>query len=361
MDTSFNSRAGQASTAVELPVISERARFLLKTLVGRYILDGQPVSSRALARDAGLDLSPATIRNVMADLEELGLITAPHTSAGRIPTAQGYRLFVDSLLSIQPIGSSEVLRIKSQFDPDKGTHGLLETASSLLSEVTRMASVVMLPRREHAAFRHVEFLSLSDNRVLVILVLNEREVQNRIIHTERQYSPSELKQAANYLNTVFAGQDLPAVRARLLQEMNETREGMNNMMRLAVEAAEQAFGAAPEAGDYLLTGQIHLLQRTDSTDIGKLRQLFDAFTQKRDLLYLLDQCLGARGVQIFIGAESGYNVLQDYSLVTSPYEADGEVIGVLGVIGPTRMGYDRVIPMVDITAKLLGAALNQRS
>ena len=361
MDKSFNSRSGQTGAAAELPAISERARYLLKNLVGRYIRDGQPVSSRALARDAGLDLSPATIRNVMADLEDLGLITAPHTSAGRIPTTQGYRLFVDSLLNIQPLGSSEVLHFKSQFDPDKGTHSLLETASNLLSEVTRMTSVVMLPRRDQAAFRHVEFLPLADNRVLVILVINEREVQNRIIHTERQHSPSELQQASNYLNTMFSGQDLHAVRSRLLQELNETREGMNNMMALAVEAAEQAFDAPQNPSDYLLAGQIHLLQQAQGLDIDKLRQLFDAFTQKRDLLYLLDQCLSARGVQIFIGAESGYNVLQDYSVVTSPYEADGKVIGVLGVIGPTRMLYDRVIPMVDITAKLLGAALNQRS
>ncbi|MEW6353634.1 MAG: heat-inducible transcriptional repressor HrcA [Pseudomonadota bacterium] len=341
-------------------VISERAQHLLKALVGRYIRDGQPVSSRTLARDAGLDLSPATVRNVMADLEDLGLVTSPHTSAGRVPTLRGYRFFVDSLLTVDSLDSSEVQRLKQQLDPDQNTHGLLETASTLLSEVTQLASVVMMPRREYVTLRQVEFLPLSDNRVLVILVINEREVQNRIIHTERAYSPAELQQATNYLNAAFAGLDLHRVRERLLREMNETRENMNRMMLAAVEMAEKVFMSAPQNDDYLMAGQGKLLSVAEQSDIDTLCQLFEAFNHKRDILHLLDQCLRAQGVQIFIGQESGYEVLKDFSVITSPYAVDGRVVGVLGVIGPTRMLYQRVIPIVDVTAKLLGAALEQR-
>ncbi len=341
-------------------IISDRARQLLRVLVERYISDGQPVSSRALARDTGFELSPATIRNVMADLEDMGLICAPHTSAGRIPTAQGYRFFVDSLLTIQPLASGEVQRLQSELDPDKAIGDLMETASNVLSEVSKLASLVLLPRRFQPVLRQVEFLPLSGNRVLVILVTNEREVQNRIIHTARQYSPSELQQAANYLNSLCAGQNLHKVRETLLKEMQETRERMNDMMRLAIEMADKAFAVPEPAPDYVVKGQAYLLSRAETDSVEKLRQLFEAFNEKRDILHLLDQCLHAKGVQIFIGAESGYDALEDYSLITAPYEAHGQVAGVLGVVGPTRMGYERMIPLVDITAKLLGAALTQR-
>lgn len=344
----------------ETKLISERAQHLLKALVGRYVRDGQPVSSRTLARDAGLDLSPATVRNVMADLEDLKLVCSPHTSAGRIPTLLGYRFFVDSLLTIESLDSSEVQRLRQQLDPDKNTQGLLESASTLLSEVTQLASVVMLPRREHITLRQVEFLGLSENRVLVILVMNEREVQNRIIYTERHYSSAELQQAANYLNALFAGQDLHHVKERLLKEMNEAREHMNRMMLVAVEMAGKAFSDEPRGDDYVVAGQTNLLSKADNVNLDTLRQLFEAFNQKRDILHLLDQCLKAQGLQIFIGSESGYEVLKDYSVITSPYAVDGQVAGVLGVIGPTRMLYERVIPIVDITAKLLGAALEHR-
>ncbi len=341
-------------------IISDRARHLLRVLVERYISEGQPVSSRALARDMGFDLSPATVRNVMADLEDMGLICAPHTSAGRIPTAQGYRFFVDSLLTIQPLASGEVQRLQSELDPDKAIGDLMETASNVLSEVSKLASLVLLPRRFQPVLRQVEFLPLSGSRVLVILVTNEREVQNRIIHTARQYSPSELQQAANYLNSLCAGQDLHKVRETLLKEMQETRERMNDMMRLAIEMADKVFAVPEPAPDYVVKGQAHLLSRAETDSVEKLRQLFEAFNEKRDILHLLDQCLHAKGVQIFIGAESGYDALEDYSLITAPYEAHSQVAGVLGVVGPTRMGYERMIPLVDITAKLLGAALTQR-
>ena len=344
----------------ENPVLSERAQSLFRALVERYIREGRPVGSRTLSRDSGLDLSPATIRNVMADLEELGLLRAPHTSAGRVPTVQGYRLFVDTMLEYAPLQGEEVRQLQDQLTvvPDRAQ--LVESTSSLLSEITHLASIVMLPRQEHVRLRQVEFLSLSDNQVLVILVINEREVQNRIIRTERTYAPNELEQAANYLNELCAGSELPEVRRRLLEELRGHRERLNRMMLAAVEMADKAFESGTGADDFVVAGQTHLMEYGELADMEKLRHLFEAFNRKRDILHLLDQSMAAHGVQIFIGEESGYDVLDDYSLVTSSYEVDGEVLGVLGVIGPTRMAYDRVIPIVDLTARLLSAALNKQ-
>jgi heat-inducible transcriptional repressor len=342
-------------------VLSERAQHLLRVLVERYIRDGQPVGSRALARDAGLDLSPATIRNVMADLEDLGFVKAPHTSAGRVPTVQGYRFFIDALLTVKPLGTHEVEVFKRALDPDLNTQGLVESASALLSGITRMAGVVTMPRREHASLRHLEFLGLSDNRVLAILVLSEREVQNRIIHTDRHYGADELQQAANYLNAQFAGRDINDVRDDLLREMQEARESMNRMMLAAIEMAAKVFEARAPKDDYVLAGQTNLMDFAELSSVEKLRVLFDAFNRKRDILHLLDQCIRAQGVQIFIGEESGYQMLGECSVVTAPYSSEGRVLGVLGIIGPTRMAYERVIPIVDVTAKLLGAALNPRN
>ena len=342
-------------------MLSERAQYLLKVLVQRYITDGLPVGSRTLARDAGLDLSPATIRNVMADLEDLGLVRSPHTSAGRVPTAHGYRVFVDSLLTVQEPSDREVLRMSSEFESrDADLPGLLQRTSLLLSDVTRLASVVMLPRTEARALRQVEFLPLSDKRVLVILVVNKREVQNRIIETSRQYSAAELERAANYLNQAFAGKDLNQVREDLLREMRDVRDEMNRTMHAVIEMTEKAFAPSESSPDYVLSGQTNLMEFAELSDVEKLRQLFEAFNRKRDILHLLDQALRARGVQIFIGEESGYKVLDECSVVTARYEVDGRVLGVLGVIGPTRMAYERVIPIVDLTAKLLGSALNSR-
>ena len=339
--------------------LNERSQQLLKLLVERYIRDGQPVGSRTLARESRIDLSPATIRNVMADLEDLGLIHAPHTSAGRVPTVQGYRLFVDSLLTVKPLNTAELARLQSQFQPDEDPQRVLVTASSLLSDISSMAGVIMVPRREQPRVRQVEFLSLSGNRVLVILVLNDHEVQNRVIHTPRAYSPAELQQAANYLNQLLAGKEFHKVREALLQEMREAQENINSLMLAAVDLASRSFQEAGEGGDYVIAGQTNLMAYAEMADIDRLRQLFEAFNRKRDILQLLDQSLTAQGVQIFIGEESGYSVLDSCSVVTSPYEVDGQVVGVLGVIGPTRMAYDRLIPLVDVTARLLGAALNQ--
>lgn len=340
--------------------INERSQHLLKVLVERYIRDGQPVGSRTLAEETAFNLSPATIRNVLADLEEHGYLSSPHTSAGRVPTVRGYRFFVDTLLTVKPLEHTMLEQFQQQFKPDLNVSGLVASASNLLSDVTRMAGLVMLPRREHMLLRHIEFLSLSDNRVLAILVFNEREVQNRIIFTDRVYLANELQQAANYLNSVYGGQDIVSMHKNLLHAMQEDREHLSQMMQSAIEMASKALDEPVAAkNDYILAGQGHLLEMVDTTNVGRLRQLFEAFTQKRDILHLLDQSLNADGLQIFIGNELGYEVLDECSLVTAPYSVEGERVGVLGVIGPTRMAYDRVIPIVDITAKLLSAALNQ--
>lgn len=346
----------QARPSATPIALNERAQQLLKFVVERYIRDGQPVGSRTVSRESSLDLSPATIRNIMADLEELGLVSSPHTSAGRVPTAHGYRVFVDSLLTVRDLADVEVSNLRHQLTPGGEPKRILETASTMLSEITSLAGVVMLPRREHVASRHVEFLGLSQNRVLVILVTNEKEVQNRIIRTSRPYTQAELQQAANYLNEAFAGRDLSAMREGLVAEMQATREHINQLMITALEMVDEE---AESEGDYVLAGQTNLMNYAEMSNVERLRQLFEAFNRKRDILHLLDQSLRADGIQIFIGEESGYEVLGDCSVVTAPYTVEGNVVGVLGVIGPTRMHYDRVIPIVDVTAKLLGAALNQ--
>jgi len=338
--------------------LSERAQYLFKCLIERYIADGQPVGSRTLARDAKLELSPATIRNVMADLEDCGLISSPHTSAGRIPTVKGYRRFVDCMITYKDPAPSDLVRLSDEVSNETDVRILMQKTSSLLSDVTKLAGLVMMPRTEHQSLRQVEFLSLSDNRVLVILVVNDREVQNRVIQTERRYSPSELTQAANYLNSAFSGKNINTVKKDLLHEMSATRKEMNSMMQAVVEMTQKVFIENEAVNDYILAGQTNLMDVNELSDIEKLRSLFEAFNQKRDILHLLDQALNATGVQIFIGEESGYEALDQCSVVTSPYGGDGETVGVLAVIGPTRMEYERVIPIVDITAKMLSSALN---
>jgi len=349
----------ESAPTASQPALNERTQHLLKALVERYIRDGQPVGSRTLARDAGLDLSPATVRNVMADLEEFGYLRAPHTSAGRVPTARGYRFFIDALLRLRPLDHKEVEILRQHIDqPVQSSTELAWSVSNLLSGVTQLAGIVMLPRRNVVTLRHVEFLPLSEQRVLVILVLNTQEVQNRIIQTRRPYNAEELQQAANYLNAQFAGQDIQQVRESLLGELREVRDSLDRLMEMVMEMAEQTFETTPDGEDYVVAGQTHLMQYTDLSDLDKLRQLFEAFNQKRDLLHLFDQCLHADGVQIFVGEESGFEVLKGCSVVTAPYSVEGQVLGVLGVIGPTRMAYDRVIPVVDVTARLLAAALD---
>jgi heat-inducible transcriptional repressor len=338
--------------------LSPRAEILLKTLVERYIADGQPVGSRTLARAMGMDLSPATIRNVMADLEELGLVSAPHTSAGRVPTERGYRLFVDTLLRVQPLTAAEVRRLTGELDPGQDPHHLIESASQMLSEISSLAGIVMVPRRdEQVAFRHLDFVKLSEKRILAILVTQDAQVHNRILTTEREYSPSELEQAANYFNSSYAGVSIGDIKRALLNEMQQVSNDLNRHMQLAMRVARETF-ETPDDDELVVSGEEKLMDFPDLGDIKKLRRLFEAFNTKRDLLLLLDRSLRAGGVKIFIGAESGFDVLKDCSLVTAPYSVDGQIVGTLGVIGPTRMAYEHVIPVVDFTARLLSTALS---
>jgi heat-inducible transcriptional repressor len=342
--------------------LGERAQHLLRTLIESYIRDGQPVGSRALSRESGLQLSSATIRNVMADLEELGFVASPHTSAGRVPTDKGYRFFVDTLLQSRPLDEAASAEIRRQFEARRGSStDLIATVSQLLSSVTQLAGVVTLPRTRQAALTQIEFVALSENRVLVVLVFNDREVQNRIVQLERHYSPDELKRAANFLNDQLRGRTLREVRQEILRQLSEARAHMNQIMLDAISVAQQVFeGGAEGQLEYVIKGETNLMGVAELTSVEKLRRLFEAFNEKRDFLHLLDQSLKAEGVQIFIGHESGYQILDDCSVVTAPYADGDSVVGVLGVIGPTRMAYERVIPIVDLTAKLLGAALNSR-
>jgi len=339
----------------EAPKLSERAQTLLKALVERYIADGQPVGSRALSRMSGLDLSPASIRNVMADLEDMGFIASPHTSAGRVPTPRGYRFFVDTLLTLRPLESVEIHQLEGQLQTENRQR-LVASASHLLSDLTRFAGIVVTPRRA-AMFRHIEFVSLGEKRILLIIVSPEGDVQNRIIITQRSYSPSELVEAANLLNQNYAGLSFDEVRRRVHDELSQLRENISHLMTTALEAGSRAMQDASD--EVVISGERNLLQVQDlSGNMASLRKLFEMFEQKTGLLQLLDVSSRAHGVQIFIGGESGLVSLDECSIVTAPYEVDGQVVGTLGVIGPTRMAYERVIPIVDITAKLLSSALS---
>jgi heat-inducible transcriptional repressor len=347
-------------------MLNERAQILLKTLVERYIAEGQPVGSRALSRYSGLDLSPASIRNIMADLEGMGFVASPHTSAGRVPTARGYRFFVDTLLTVRPLDRVEINQLEGQLQVEgthrqvEGTHRLVQSASHLLSDLTRFAGVVMTPRRRSISFRHIEFLQLSEKRLLLIIVTPDGDVQNRIMLTERAYSPSELMEASNFLNQNYAGLTFEQIKGRLHDELRRLRDDMTSLLTRAVEAGSDAFTEPRE--DYVLSGEHNLLHVQDlSSNMAGLRRLFDLLEQRTTLLQLLEMGSRAQGVQIYIGGESGLAPLDECSVVTAPYEVDGEVVGTVGVIGPTRMAYERVIPIVEITARLLSSAMSQRT
>lgn len=342
-------------------LLNERSLQLLKSLIERYISDGQPVGSRVLSKDADLNLSPATIRNVMSDLEDLGLIQSPHTSAGRVPTVSGYRLFVDTLLTVKPISSGELARLQEGLLLAENPPDVIGVASRLLSELSQMAGVVTLPKRELIFLRHIEFLPLSSTRVLAIVVTNDQEVHNKIINTSKTFSQSELQQATNYLNTKYAGKSLISVREAVIKDLQADREAMNQSMLDAVNMAQQALEQGQDKDGYVLSGETNLMEFSELSNMERLKSLFEAFSQKQGVLHLLDQCMKADGVQIFIGEESGYKAFDHCSLVTSPYSVSDEVVGVLGVIGPTRMAYEKIIPFVDVTAKLLSAALNTKS
>ena len=336
--------------------ISEKAQMVLKSLVERYIADGLPVGSKTLAAESKVTVSSATVRNIMADLEDKGYVTSPHTSAGRIPTAQGYRFFVDSLLDMAPLGSQDLAQMQRQLDPDWSTQQLVQSTSSILSNITQMAGLVTIPRRDQVTLRHVEFLSLNANRVLVILVLADHEVQNRIIYTNEAYTEIQLKEASNFINQSFTGRSLGRIREQLINAMKSDRENLNGLMVTTLEVAEKAF-EQEEAGDYVMAGQENLVEISPGQPLEDIRNLFKAFSLKGDILHLLDRCLEGDGVQLFIGQESGYELLDECSVVISPYRVEGQLLGVLGVIGPTRMAYQRVIPVVDATARLLSAVL----
>lgn len=332
-------------------MLDDRAKLLLKALVERYIADGQPVGSRTLSKASGLELSPATIRNVMADLEDLGLIASPHTSAGRIPTARGYRLFVDTMLTVQ----RDQLQAPS-LAPDQ-PQKVIANAANLLSNLSQFVGVVMAPKRS-SVFRHIEFLRLSERRLLVIIVSPEGDVQNRVLFTEADYSQSQLIEAANYLNANFAGMAIEQVRARVQQDLVKLQGEIAALMQAAVQVSSEAL--AQEADNVVISGERNLLSVSDfSHDMGHLRRAFELFEQKTQLMRLLDVSSQAEGVRIFIGGESQIVPMEELSVVSAPYEVDGQVVGTLGVIGPTRMPYDRMIQIVDITARLVGNALSQ--
>lgn len=337
--------------------VDDRAQQLFKLLVECYIQDGRPVASKKLAEQSSVQVSAATVRNIMARLEGRGLVKSPHTSAGKIPTSRGLRFFVDSLLSIEPLDNLGMRRLENRFNPDLPPTELAESASRLLSLITEMTGVVTLPRRDHSALLHVEFLNLDGDRVLAILVFNDREVQNRILHVERCYLDGELLQATNYLNQEFGGLSLAEIRHDLIASMQRDKDRMDRLMQAALDLASQVFDEPPEEGHgMVVSGESKLLNMSEDTET--IRALFEAFSQKGSILHLLDQSLDTQGIQLYIGEESGYQVLDELSLVTSSYSANGRIAGVLGVVGPTRMAYQRVIPVVDVTAQLLGEALN---
>jgi heat-inducible transcriptional repressor len=339
-------------------MLSERAQNLLKILVERYIVDGQPVGSRALSRFSSLELSPATIRNVMADLEEMGFVSSPHTSSGRVPTPKGYRFFVDTLLTVRPLEDMERQQLVEQLAPDD-PHRVVIAASQVLSDLTHFAGIVVAPRRMGASLRHVEFFGLSEKRVLLVIVASDGEVQNRVLITDRSYSPSQLTEAANYINQHYSGVEFDQLRTRVRDELIDLHNDISGLMQAAIQTGSEAL-RNPAAEGVVISGGRNLLEVDElSGDMGKLRRLFDLFERKTQLLDILETSERAEGVKIFIGGESQLLALDECSIVTAPYEVDGQVVGTVGVIGPTRMAYERVIPIVDVTAKLVSSALSQ--
>lgn len=340
-------------------MLDDRSKTLLKTLIERYIADGQPVGSRALSRLSGLDLSAATVRNVMADLEELGYIASPHTSAGRVPTPRGYRFFVDSLLTMRPLEAEKIHAIEGQLRPSQ-PQPLISSASHLLSGLTHFAGIVLSPRRKTPKIRQIEFVSLSEKRILLIIVTTDGDVQNRILFTERPYSAAELVIATNYLNQYFAGNDFVQIRNQVRADLQKIRGDLQDLMAAALAAGDDAMNR--NGDQYIISGERNLLEVEEfSSNMRRLRELFDLFEQRTALMQLLDVSHRADGIQIFIGGESGLAPLDECSVVTAPYEVDGHIVGSVGVIGPTRMAYERVIPIVDITAKLLSSALTYQA
>jgi len=341
----------------------DREQQILKLLVDHYIEQGTPIGSRTLSNLPGIDISAASVRNVMGDLEQMGLLKSPHTSAGRVPTSKAYRVFVDTLLEVQEPDSSAVLDLQSALSSGTSHQSLVTAATQHLSGFTRMAGMVTVPRRDGNDIQRIEFVPLSEQRVLAILIINNEDVQNRIIEVERNYTKEELDGFSRFLNDQYLGRPLQQVRDRVHADLNKTRQDMSDLMELMVDVAGKVFSEdEPQVEeDMVVAGETNLMTHADLGDVQKLHGLFEAFQQKRDIYALLERCVSADGVQIFIGQESGYDALDECSLVTAPYEQNGKVLGVLGVVGPKRMEYARVIPIVDVTSRLLSAALNGRT
>lgn len=337
--------------------LDQRAQLLLKQLINEYTRDAQPVGSKNLAQLSGLDVSSATIRNIMSKLEHLGLVDSPHTSSGRIPTQAGYRFFVDSLLEVHDLGDQARKMISDSFGTHLTSSDLIKNASDILSTITHLTGIVSLTHSVPSEIRHIEFMRLSEQRILVILVINKDEVHNKVIQIDRDYTDDELKQVTQTLSRYLVGRDFKTARQRLLDELSELRSDVNMIMSTVLGAMEEVCNNNGH-DELLMSGESNLLEYSELSNINKLRDLFNVFNEKTDLLKLLDSCTSAEGVEIFIGSESGYSVLSDCSVVGAPYHVNGKIIGVLGVIGPTRIAYEQVIPIVDVTAKLLSSALN---
>lgn len=339
--------------------LDERAQILLKYLIQSYTRDGQPVGSKSLAQLSGIDVSSATIRNIMAKLEDMGLVNSPHTSAGRIPTQAGYRFFIDSLLEVSDLGKSAEQSLSQAFTADKTSTDLIQTASSMLSQMTQLTGLISVSKPKHVEIRHIEFMKLSERRILVIMVVNADQVHNKVIQVDRDYSDLELTQLAKQLGQYLIGSDFAPAKAKLIKELRQHKDQVNNILD-SVLLVMGSVCEQDETEDLLMAGESNLLQFTELSDIGKLREIFDIFNRKRDLLHILEGCTAAQGVQIFVGSESGYSVMNDLSVIGAPYTVNNEVVGVLGVIGPTRIAYEKIIPTVDLTARLLTSALNSQ-
>lgn len=339
--------------------LDPRAQSLLKSLIRSYTEDGQPVGSKKLAEKSALDVSSATIRNIMSKLEDYGLVDSPHTSAGRVPTEAGYRFFIDSLLEVKHAEKSTEKSVEKIFAKEHSSSDLIQSASSMLSEMTQLTGLITVSHSKQSQIKHIEFIKLSESRILVVLVLNQDEVHNKVIDLKRCFTEQELQQSAHIINTCFVGKDFAAARQEIMVQMHHLKNEVNDLMMSVVDVMGNMCSDTVE-DDLLTSGETNLMQFNELSDVTKLKGLFDAFHQKEDLLHLLDSCNSADGVEIFIGSESGYSVLHDCSVISAPYSSDGKVIGVLGVIGPTRLAYDKVIPVVDITAKLLSSALNSQ-
>ena len=341
----------------DLNMPSHRARRILSAIIDKYIEEGIPIGSKSLSLADNIGLSPASIRNVMSDLEELGFIASPYTSSGRVPTSKGYRFFIDSLLILQPVEATELERIKRRVNlNESNSRELAISVSNTLSAITKLAGIVTIPKQQVTRLKEIDFIKLSEKRILAIIVMNETEVENRILQMKRDYSKDELKQASNYINTHYKGRSLSYIKKHLINELMQTKEAVNSLMSDLIDIADQVLDFA-EPDEYIVAGQRRLMDFHELSDIKKLRQLFDAFKEKQQLLELLDKSMSTSGIQIFIGEESGYQMFDNCTLITSPYTTEDGAIGVLGVIGPTRIAYQKVIPIVEIIAKLLGKSL----